>query len=312
MAGGPLELVRKDAAAPPAKLKLASSLEAAQKDELVLLDRRGGVLSRWGVRRAFAGAYLMALVQGTAWGAGMVTAAWLHPIAGVAGLAGYVWFIAARLRWQVPLKRTLALVSSRRYDEAYDKLVELDAMNLPAAQRPHVKQILAGITWMRGDLPRALALFDEAIDATRPRRNATAVACRWICALSRAQLLIVMGRREEVERSLPELDGAPSGEFFALARQQLQLALAFDADDAARLPDTLVLHEWARAALLRNRFGTLLVLLAWAFARRGDEDMARLCLGESVERTEHAFDRSNPKLHAWMEERRAAWAEEPA
>ena len=312
MSGGPLELRREATPpGPPARLKVATSLEAAQKDELVLLDRRGGVLDRWGVRRAYARAYVVALAQGTAWGAGLVTAAWLHPLAGLAGFAGYVWFIAAKLRWQMPLKRALALVSSRRYDEAYERLVALDARSMPEAQRPHVKQILAGITWLRGDLEQALALFDQAIAATRPRRNATAVACRWICLLSRAQLLVVMGRRAEVERTLGELDGAPAGDFFAMLRQQVTLTVAFDADDPTKLPETLVLHDWARAALLRNRFGTMLVYLAWAFLARGDEEMARLCLGESIERMEFAIDRSNPRLHTWMEEKRVAWHEAP-
>ena len=90
MSGGPLELRREATPPGPARLKLATSLEAAQKDELVLLDRRGGVLDRWGVRRAYARAYVLALAQGTAWGAGLVTAAWLHPLAGLAGFAGYV------------------------------------------------------------------------------------------------------------------------------------------------------------------------------------------------------------------------------
>jgi hypothetical protein len=312
MAGGPL--VRRDAVAahpaPAAKLKLATSLEAAKKDELVLLDRRGGVMTRSGVRRAFAKAYATALLQGVAWGAAMVTAAWLHPLAGLGGLAAYVWFVGAKVRWQVPLKRALALLSARRYDEAHAKLSALDAASMPAAHRPHVKQLLAGVTWVRGDLERALTLFDEAITATRPLRDANAVACRWICLLSRAHLLVVMGRRAQVEPSLGELDDAPPGDFFAFLRQQVALALAFDADDPQALPEILTLHDWARAALLRNRFGTMLVYLAWAFARLGDEDMARLCLGESVERLEYAIDRSHPRLHTWMEGRRAAWADE--
>lgn len=311
--GGPLEVRRGGGEVvvdtrEAAKLKVATSLESAKKDELVLLDPRGGVMDRGGVRWAYARAYASALAQGAAWGAAMVTAAWLHPLAGFAGLGGYVWFVARKLRWQVPLKRALALLSSRRYDEAHDKLAALLEAPLPAAHRPHVKQLLGGVTWMRGELPRALALFEEAIAETAPMRSASAVACRWICVLSRAHLLVVMGRGAEVLARRGDFDDAPPGDFFALLRQQVTLALAFDGDAAALLPDVLTIHDWARAALLRNRFGMMLVYLAWAFTKLGDEEMARLCLAESVERLEHAFDRSNPRLHAWMVERQAAWA----
>lgn len=293
---------------PAARLKVATSLESAQKDELVLLDPRGAVMDRWGVRRAFARAYASALAQGAAWGAALVSAAWLHPLAGAVGLGGYVWFVSAKLRWQMPLKRALALLSARRYDEAYAKLGALVETPMPAAHRQHVKQLLAGVTWVRGDLPRALALFEEAIADTAPMRSANAVACRWICVLSRAHLLVVMGRAAEVLPRQRDLDDAPPGDFFGLLRQQVTLELAFDADAAALLPDVLLIHDWTRAALLRNRFGTMLVYLAWAFAKLGDDEMARLCLAESAERLEHPIDRSNPKLHAWMVERQAAWA----
>ena len=68
------------------------------------------------------------------------------------------------------------------------------------------------------------------------------------------------------------------------------------------------LHDWARAALLRSKFGESLVSLAWAFQRRGDEDMARHLLAESVSRMPRPYlATAQPRLHAWAEERRAAW-----
>jgi hypothetical protein len=53
----------------------------------------------------------------------------------------------------------------------------------------------------------------------------------------------------------------------------------------------------------------MLVTLAWAFHRRGDDDMARHLLGEAPSRTPRStLPATAPRLHAWAEERRVAWA----
>ena len=70
---------------------------------------------------------------------------------------------------------------------------------------------------------------------------------------------------------------------------------------ADRLPDDSELYEWAKAALRTSRFGVSVVLLAWAFRKRGDEDMAGHMLREAPARLETEFlAECAPKLAAWL------------
>ncbi|HEU4534117.1 MAG TPA: hypothetical protein VFS00_08365 [Polyangiaceae bacterium] len=64
----------------------------------------------------------------------------------------------------------------------------------------------------------------------------------------------------------------------------------------------------ARAALARSQFGETLINLAWAFHRRGDDGMGRHLFAEAPSRTpRYSLHVISPRLHAWVEERRAAW-----
>jgi hypothetical protein len=90
--------------------------------------------------------------------------------------------------------------------------------------------------------------------------------------------------------------------------QGTELKIAADADAPDALPDDNALHGWARAALGRSRFGDMLVSLAWAFHRRGDDDMARHLLAEAPSRiTRSSLPRTSPRLHAWAKDRARAW-----
>ena len=75
------------------------------------------------------------------------------------------------------------------------------------------------------------------------------------------------------------------------------------------LPDDLELHDWARSALGDNAGGGRLGLLAWAFDRRGDQDMSALLLGEVESHLPVPLARLAPmvpRLHAWLAPRIAA------
>ena len=61
------------------------------------------------------------------------------------------------------------------------------------------------------------------------------------------------------------------------------------------------LYEWAKRVLRTNRFGSAAVLLAWAFANRGDEEMAQHMLAEAVPRLRgERLPAMMPHLHAWF------------
>ena len=79
--------------------------------------------------------------------------------------------------------------------------------------------------------------------------------------------------------------------------QATELKIAADADAPDALPDNDTLHGWARAALGRTRFGEMLVALAWAFHRRGDDDMARHLLAEAPSRIPRSsLEKTSPRV----------------
>src|SRR5262249_53172065 len=93
------------------------------------------------------------------------------------------------------------------------------------------------------------------------------------------------------------------GEVAEMLVQNVDLAIAFAADAPGELPDDETLHGWARAALLRSRFGETLISLAWAFHRRGDEEMARHLLDEAPSRIGRpSLHITSPRLHEWAKE----------
>jgi hypothetical protein len=101
-----------------------------------------------------------------------------------------------------------------------------------------------------------------------------------------------------------------ANDYGQLMTHGVQLDLAFHADVPGSLPDDAALHEWARAALARTAFGLLLVQLAWAFHRRGDDDMARHLLAESSSRLPNGdaeLRLATPRVAAWAAAKRAAW-----
>ncbi|HWN68050.1 MAG TPA: hypothetical protein VNM90_10460, partial [Haliangium sp.] len=98
----------------------------------------------------------------------------------------------------------------------------------------------------------------------------------------------------------------PHGSYFEMDRMLTDLLLAFHTGDADALQGDL--YEWAKAALKTNRFGLNVVLLAWAFHHRGDNDMARMMLREAPARLAgHYLADSAPRVHAWMQAKRDEW-----
>jgi hypothetical protein len=126
----------------------------------------------------------------------------------------------------------------------------------------------------------------------------------WICTFDRVQLLAVMGKLADARAARAELEEAPRGDYFAMELALTDLTIAFHAGDPTLLPGDDELYEWAKAALRTSRFGASVVLLAWAFDQRGDQDMAQHMLREAPTRLETEFlPETAPKLHAWLSER---------
>jgi tetratricopeptide (TPR) repeat protein len=287
----------------PIRFRLARSLKDATVGEVMALDERGDVVdprrSRLQSVRLWVGASAIGVV-GWASVATLGGAALLGP----AFFAACLGLMAWESRRLGDLKRAIALAAAGRRDEAAAAFAELEGRRAAPPLRGTIDYWLGTLAWQKGDLVEAERRLEAALAVAASSRRLDVL--RWIIEFSRAQLFAVKGELDKAVRVRTELAAAPDGDYFRLARMLTDLTIAFHRGSADGLPDDL--HDWAREALEMNRFGHGLVLLSWAYAARGDEDMAAHLLREAPDRLEASFlPECDPKLHAWMEEKRAAW-----
>lgn len=280
--------------------RVSRSLADAKPGEVLLLDDSGQVMGEPVMRRQQAVGW--AVVGGAAGVSVALLSMALGPVIGV--LAGAT-FGAVMWRQSQAWRRAraaLVLASAGRRDEALAAVEAVEKTRVNDNLRPFLSYLRGKLEWQRGQFAAALALYDRAMGAVRPRRRR---AMYWVCAFDRAQLLAVMGRLEAARTARTELDQAPKGDYFALELALTDLVLAYVASDASELPGDEELYEWAKVALGCSRFGTNLVLLAWALGKRGDHDMETLLLREAAPRlaTEFLAD-SFPALARYYDTRR--------
>ncbi|MBP8810948.1 MAG: hypothetical protein KBG48_18660 [Kofleriaceae bacterium] len=285
-------------AAPP--WRVSRSLADAKPGEVLLLDDSGQVMGEGALRKQQTLAW--AAVGGVA-GVGVAALSLATgPLFGA--LAGGVF---ALLMWRQSqawrsARAALVLASAGRRDEALAAVDALERGRTAEPLRPFLAYLRGKLEWQRGQFDAALALYDRAMGSVAPRRRR---AMYWVCAFDRAQLLAVMGRLPAARTARTELGQAPSGDYFALELALTDLVLAFCADDPSELPADEELYDWAKVALGCSRFGTNLVLLAWALGRRGDRDFETMLLREAGPRlaTEFLSD-SFPALARYYEARK--------
>lgn len=301
-------MAESDAAALPGPEPLAltwrvsTSLANARPGEVLLLDEDGQVLSAQAVRRQQLAGWI-----GAGGVAGLSMAAittlmgpWVGLLTGA--IFGLLMFRQTRA-WR-RARHALVLASAGRRDEALAEVVKLERGAVSEPMRPFLHYLKGKLEWQRGHLAEALGLYDRALGAVAQRKRR---AMYWVCAFDRVQLLAVMGKVDAAKAARAELEAAPRGDYFQLELALTELVIAFAAGELARLPADDELYEWAKTALRCSRFGTNLVLLAWALGGRGDADMERLLLREAGPRlTTEFLAESFPKLHGWYEARRVA------
>ncbi|HEX7837154.1 MAG TPA: hypothetical protein VF469_06800, partial [Kofleriaceae bacterium] len=114
-------------------------------------------------------------------------------------------------------------------------------------------------------------------------------------------LLVALGRTKEARAVLDARGGVPAGEVLRfshwLAEMHLGIAegkLDIDDDD---------LHERRRKGLAMTTGRDLLLLCAWAYARRGEHDEAHFAWRQAMQREGvPRIDVTMPKLAEWMTE----------
>jgi hypothetical protein len=299
----------------PSRLAMAASLAEAAPCEMVAVNRRGQALGRRQMALMKAASWTVIAASGLF--AGLVYGALLSPLAGVIAGVAIELLALFKLRHWPGFRTAMAQVAASRWEEAHSALLRLEQKRLPPGQRHAAQVLLGALEALLGRPEQSLHRLERA----RPSlawRGSGARVLRSQAASVRATSLATLGRFVEARRARDELvreaDAAAGrsergrGDYLEMLIQMTELTIAAEADDPAALPDDDTLHGWARAALGRTRFGEMLVSLAWAFHRRGDDDMARHLLPEAVSRIPRwSLAATSPRLDAWAQERMRAW-----
>jgi len=297
-------------------LPVARSLADAAVGEMVFVDGRGQALTRRQVATTKAG-YWALMVAGDVV-IGLAYGTLVSPTVGVIAAVGIGLLTLFRLRHWPAFRTAMVHVAACHWEEAHRALLALERKRLPAGQRQSAQVVLAALESLLGQPQQALDRLGRAQPVLASGRGyARIVRCQ--AASVRAAALATLGRFEEAWRARDELvrEAAAAtgsadrarGDYLEMLVQSTELKIAADADTPEALPDDDTLHRWARAALGRTRFGEMLVSLAWAFHRRGDDDMARHLLAEAPSRIPRwSLRETSPRLDAWARERGRAWA----
>lgn len=299
----------------PSRLPTARSLADAGPGEMVVVDRRGQSLT--GRQVAVSRAASWAIIVAGPLTVGLMYGAMLSPTVGIIAGAALQLLTAFRMRHWPALRAAIAYTVAYRWEEAHAALTALETKPLSAGQRHTTQVLLASLELLLGRPQQAIDRLERAhADLSKGRGSSHVLRCQVIAL--KAETLSTLGRFDEARRDrdqlLREVDattgasGRPRGDYLDMLVQGTELKIAADADTPDALPDDDTLHRWAKAALGRSRFGDMLVSLAWAFHRRGDDDMARHLLAEAPSRIPRSsLPQTAPRLHAWAQERAREW-----
>jgi hypothetical protein len=282
---------------------------------MVFVNRRGQTLTNRQVAKAKAVSWAILIAGGAV--VGIVYGALVSPVVGVLAGVSIELLTLFKLRHWPAFRTALAQVAASQWEEAHAALLALERKWLPAGQRQTAQVLLAVLEALLGQPQRALDRLERAkADLSTRRGYSRVLRCQAVAV--RAGALATLQRFEEAQRARDELvreaaaaTGASDrqrGDYLEMLVEATELTLAAAADKPDALPDDDTLHRWARAALGRTRFGEMLVSLAWAFHRRGDDDMARHLLAEAPSRIPRwSLNNTSPRLDAWAKESARAW-----
>ena len=279
---------------------LARSLEEARPGQVLCLGPRGQV-QRPHLRIAIAG--LWGLVLGL--GAAVVTSM----LFGANGLL--VALVIATGYW-ILQQRAVSSLREAHVRFARDDLAKAQVLARRASTailarslvRGNALSLAAACAWLQGNLTEAHALFGRAGVVLEASLARDARAHLVLAILQEVQLIALTEGHDAADHRLAELDArnfAADGDLVAAQRIDTELVLAFEADDPSRLPDDL--DPWTQMIVRTNRFGSTLLLLAWALRARGETELADALLDTAEDRLpECHIDKAHPRLHAWHQE----------
>jgi hypothetical protein len=277
-----------------ARPMIAPDLDRAGKGQLVYVGRDGEVKHPAVVRNRQVAAYV---TFGGITAAGVVLAASTFPV-----LVPFYVALGGRFLGTVR--------AVKRVNEASVALSKGDAATGRALAEPITKA-----WWVPGRV-RALAELRVAIaDALegqgeraleRVRHARAKLSPRLIqhqfSYYTEMNLLTALGRTKEARALLEARGGVPAGEVLKLSHWIAQMHL-WCAEDKKPEIDDVELHDRMRKGLGMTAGADLLLLCAWAYAKRGELDDAKFAYRQSKEREgSQRLDVSMPTLSRWVAE----------
>jgi hypothetical protein len=275
-----------------ARPMIARDLDKAGKGQLVYVGRDGEVKDPSGVRKRQIAAYV---AFGGITAAGVVLAASSFPL-----LIGFYAAIGGRFVGTVR--------AVKRVNEASVALSNGDPIAGRALAEPVTR------AWWAPGRVRALAelrvAIADALDGKGEQALARVRAARARLPVRLIQhqfsyyteinLLTALGRTKEARTVLESRGGVPSGEVLRLTYWIAELHLAV-AEDRLTIDDS-ELHDRMRKGLSMTAGRDLLLLCAWAYAKRGEHDDAKFAWKQAMEREgNQRLEIAMPSLAHWME-----------
>jgi hypothetical protein len=303
-----------DLPALPRAKGIARSLREARPGHMLLVEPSGNVVGpRSGVVLGSA-LRLLGLLVAVMFVASFVGSALFG---GTGALAGSLVAYVAALTWLQAHRR----VGNALRRLGQDDLVGAERLALRAAEsrivssavRGNALYLAASARWLQGDRVEALALTRRALDELSRSTSPTMRPIAHLARLHEVQLLAIDGHLAEAVTRLHALR-APEGldgDLVQLQTLDTHLVLAFESHDAASLPADL--DPWTQQVLGTQRFGSTLVLLAWAHRERDELELSDALLEVARDRLpECHLDAAHPRLHAWLQSVDAARSREDA
>ncbi|HEU0031026.1 MAG TPA: hypothetical protein VFQ53_10375 [Kofleriaceae bacterium] len=279
---------------------IARDLDRAGKGQLVYVGRDGEVKDPSGVRNRQMAAYV---AFGGITAAGVALAATSFPL-----LIPFYLALGGRFLGTVR--------AVKKVNEASVALSNGDALAGRALAEP-----VSRAWWAPGRV-RALAelrvAIADALDGKgelaleRVRKARAKLSPRLIqhqfSYYTEINLLTALGRTKEARVVLDSRGGVPQGEVLRLSYWIAQMHLGV-AEDKLEIDDT-ELHDRMRKGLSMTAGRDLLLLCAWAYAKRGEHDDARFAWRQALDREgSQRLEVSMPKLAEWMAEYKQAHPE---
>lgn len=281
---------------------VATSLETARPGQALMISAEGAVVGPFSeevlmatldaaVRVLCPGA-LVVLIAGALFGAVGAMGAMMAAVIGT-----LVW---AQPRYE--LDRAVDLHAQGDHEAAEWRARRVAVTGFASLMvRGNAWMIAGSAAWLQGERTRALKWMRRAVaDLGTPSKG------RWrgvatLARLHEIQLLAIEGDLDAAKQRLVmlERDGVPAGDLVQIELAETKLVVAFESGSATSLPTDI--DSWLQAVLRTNRFGTALVLLAWAHVMRRDLELVPMMLEIAADRLpECRIERAYPKLARWL------------